>query len=218
VTLMNMVKCFQARIITPSSSSSRGVTRRAIQNKTPRAVVCYTPQQSFERSLAVLSDSTPIRGRFTGTTTVVSGTPLALFLIQPANLGSRVASIASDFLRFRVKWIRIRFLGTPVGTTTAGFTSMGILDDVNYAGEPPTTVSGVSELRCAATTFTNETVPTTIEFRPLDKKRWYYCTSSSNDRFDSVGTLFAASNASTAFAYEVDYCIVFSGAATAGAL
>jgi len=180
-------------------------------------VVSLTPQQSFERSLALHTDATPIHGRFTGTTTVVSGTPLALFLVQPANLGSRVASISTDYLRFRIKWLRLRFLGTPVGTTTAGFTSMGFLDDVNYAGEPPTTVSGVSELRCAATTFTNETIPTTLEFRPVDQKRWYYCTSATNDRFDSVATLYAASNTSTAFAYEVDYCVVFAGASTTGA-
>jgi len=162
------------------------------------------------------TDSTPIRGKFVGSATLTAGTPLALFLIQPANLGSRVASIASDYLRYRVKWFRIRFLGA--GTTTVSTTSMGILDDVNYAGEPPTTVSGVAELRCSATTFQAETIPTIFEFAPLDRKRWYYCTSTSNDRFDSVGTLYAAATAAGTVQYEMDFCVVFSGAFTTGAL
>jgi len=167
-------------------------------------------------SLARHTDATPVRGKFIGTATLAASTPLALFLIQPANLGARVASIASDYLRYRIKWFRIRFLG--VSVTTVSSTSLGILDDVNYAGEPPTTVSGVAELRCSATTFSSETIPTILEFRPLDKKRWYYNTSTSNDRFDSTGTLYAASTGAGSLQYEIDYCVVFSGAYTVGAL
>jgi len=206
----------------PGSNSRRkgrrGAARRA--DTVPRPVVAMTPQESFERGLALHTDSTNIRGKFVGTAATTSSTPSALFLIQPSSLGARIASISSDYLRWRIKALRIRFLGVVSTTTSAasGFTSMGVLDDVNYAGEPPTTVSGVSELRCSATTFSNQTVPVNFEFRPLDKSRWYYCTSVSNDRFDSVGTLYVASSSATTISYEVDFSIVFSGAFTVGAL
>jgi hypothetical protein len=169
-------------------------------------------------SLAQHSDSTPIRGKFTATV-AASTTPSVAFLILPANLGARVASIASDYLRYRIKWLRIRFLGTSVGASGSGFTSMGVLDDVGYSGEPPTTGSGVTELRCSATTFTNQTDPTVLEYRPVDPKKWYYCIpSSGNDRFDAVGTVYIASSSATSVSYEVDYCVVFAGAFTTGAL
>jgi len=194
----------------------RGQARRA--DTVPRPVVAMTPQECFERQLALQTDSTVVRGKFVATATPATGTPLALFLIQPSSLGTRVASISSDYLRWRVKSLRVRFLGSLAsGSGTSGFVSMGVLDDVNYAGEPPTTVSGVSELRCSATTFLSQTVPVNFEFRPLDKSRWYYCTSVSNDRFDSVGTLYAAATAG-GISYEIDYSIVFAGAFTVGAL
>jgi len=197
----------------------RGAARRA--DTVPRPVVAMTPQESFERGLALHTDSTNIRGKFVGTAATTSSTPTALFLIQPSSLGARIASISSDYLRWRIKSLRIRFLGNPsaAGTGAAsGFTSMGVLDDVNYAGEPPTSISGVSELRCSATTFISQTIPVNFEFRPLDKSCWYYCTSVSNDRFDSVGTLYIASSAASSVSYEVDFSIVFSGAFTVGAL
>jgi len=197
----------------------RGTARRA--DSVPRPVVAMTPQESFERQLAMHTDSTNIRGKFVGTVSLPSATPTALFLIQPSTLGARVASISSDYLRWRVKSLRIRFLGEVSGTGNGGgFTSMGVLDDVNYAGEPPTSVSGVAELRCSASTFTSQTIPVNFDFRPLDPKRWYYCTSVSNDRFDSVGTLYAGTSGSgtAAISYEVDFSIVFSGAYTVGAL
>jgi len=183
-------------------------------------VVSYTPQQSFEANLARHNDATPIRGKFVGQVTIATaGAPVAAFLIQPANLGARVASISSDYLRYRIKWLRLRFLGVPTSASTqVALTSIGILDDVNYSGEPPTTLSGVAELRCSATSFAAETVPTIFEFSPVDPKRWYYCTSPTNDRFDSVGTLYAAASTTGALNYELDYCIVFSGAFTTGAL
>jgi hypothetical protein len=208
----------QLTIITPTSRRSKRGDRRARQNKSPAVVVSVTPQQSFEMSLAQHTDSTPIRGKFVGTVATTS-TPSVAFLILPANLGARVASISSDYLRYRIKWFRIRFLGTSVGTSSGGFTSMGVLDDVGYSGEPPTTGSGVSELRCSATVFTNQTDPTVFEYRPVDPKKWYYCIASSgNDRFDAVGTVYAVSSAATSVSYEVDYCVVFAGAFTTGAL
>jgi len=206
-------------IITPTKSRS-SASRRVRQNKSPRMVVSYTPQQSFEANLARHNDATPIRGKFIGSVTLAtSGVPVAAFLIQPSNLGARVASISTDYLRYRIKWLRLRFLGAPTTAgTNVGLTALGILDDVNYSGEPPTTLSGVAELRCSATSFQNESIPTIFEFMPVDKKRWYYCTSPTNDRFDSVGTLYAASMSIGSVQYEMDYCVVFSGAFTTGAV
>jgi len=206
--------------IAPSSNRKRG-DRRARQNKSPNEVVSLTPQQSFETQLARHTDATPIRGKLLGNSAALAaGVPSVLFLIQPSTLGSRVSSIASDYLRYRIKWLRIRFLGNVPTTanTQVATTAIGILDDIGYSGEPPTTVSGITELRCSATQFTNETVPTILEFRPIDKKKWYYCNAPSNDRFDSVATVYGGSTVAGSVAYEIDYCVVFAGAFTTGAL
>jgi hypothetical protein len=169
-----------------------------------------TPQEAFERSLATTSDATNLRGKFLGTATLVAGTPLLLFSIDPQGLGVRPTALAGIYSRYRFKYLRVRFL-TNAATIPAGVV-MGVLDDVAASGEPPTTVSGLLAYRCSATTFSGETVPVSFEWRPSDVQQWNFTLASTDNRFQIPATLYAASLSAGSFQYEIDYSITFKGA------
>jgi len=174
-----------------------------------------TPQEAFVRSLATSSDAISLRGKFLGTATLVASTPLLLLSLDPANLGGRAAALAGVFTRYRFKYLRVRFLTN--AATIPGGVVMGILDDVAASGEPPTSVSGLLEYRCSATTFTGETVPVSFEWRPSDKQQWNFVDASADNRFQIPATLYAASTVAGAFSYEIDYSITYKGAYDSGA-
>jgi len=173
-----------------------------------------TSQEAFERNLALGGDSLALKGKLIFTSNVTT-TPSALFSVQPSNLGARASGIAAFFTRFRVKYLRVKFMVTPSTIGVAGVAAMGFLDDISTI-DVPTSVGGVSELRCSATNFGTETVPTFFEFRPLNSLKWLYLSSTTAELTD-YATCWVASSFTGNIAVEVDYSIVLSGAADVAA-
>jgi hypothetical protein len=176
-----------------------------------------TPTEAFESSLA-RSDSLVLRGKFTGggTTGTTPGNPGLVFNVHPSNLGTRANSIYTAFSRWRVKSLTIKFFVNPA-STTVGMFALGLVDDVQGEGEQPTTFDTVSELRCSGVNFINQYTPTEISFKPLDAKKWYYCPggiSGSETRLVYPASIYTASTvASSTYDYQINYVLVFSGAA-----
>jgi hypothetical protein len=193
------------------SKASRG------KNQTPKPVVCYTPQEAFEKNLAKSGDSSVIDGKVVGSFTLTGGTIGTVLFLQPANFGSRAAAYAGIFSNWRIKMMRVRFLGAATASVIST-TSMGILDDVGVTGEPPTSVSGVAELRCSATSFSGESVPVNFEYTQVDKTQWFRTVAGTDQRWVTPGILYAASPVSGSVAYEIDFRLVFQGAYTTGSL
>jgi len=172
-----------------------------------------TPTEAFEANLSQHADSYSLRGKFISIVTTQT-TPAPLFVLNPSGMGARAAGLLPFFSRFRVKYIRIKFL-SPASLSSNVISAVGVLDDLtSVSGDAPTSVAGVAELRCSATAFSAETVPTLFEWRPLDRTRWFYTdTESSGDaRFTTPGTVFVASSATNGLTMEIDYSIVFAGA------
>jgi hypothetical protein len=158
-----------------------------------------------------------VEGKLVGQLAITGGTIATVLFLQPQNFGSRASAFATIFSNWRIKMLRIRFLGS-ASSSVISTTSMGILDDVGVTGEPPTTVSGVSELRCSATTFSGETVPVNFEYSQVDKTQWYRTITGTDTRWVSPGVLYAASPVTGTVAYEIDYRLVFQGAYTTGSI
>jgi hypothetical protein len=178
-----------------------------------------TPTEAFESKLASQSaDSTVLRGVWMSFFTV-SSTPSGLTNISPASFGVRAAAMGTLFSRFRVKYLRIKFIST---SNPAISSVLGILDDSSVAeGDAPTTSGGVLELRCSGSSLSNATVPTQLLWRPTDPKKWYYCysgQSGSDPRLFNCGVLYGAtpSTGSSAVILEIDFCLVFKGAVDVG--
>jgi len=171
-----------------------------------------TPQEAFERNLAMGGDAFALKGKLIFVAAVTT-TPSALFSVQPSNLGARASGIAAFFTRFRVKYLKIKIQSNTTGG--AGITAAGFLDDISTI-DVPTSVGGVAELRCSATNFGTETLPTFFEFRPLNSLKWLYLSSTVAELTD-YATCWVASSSTASIAVEVDYSIVLSGAADVAA-
>jgi hypothetical protein len=181
-----------------------------------------TQTEAFEAKLSRSMDATPLRGKAfllpgIGATpaTILSLTPLA------TGFGARVNAMAGIFTRYRFKYLKIKFLGSnPTGGGASSFISLGVVDDTT--GIPtdfPTTLDGVAQLRCSGTVMGVQTIPTQFEWSPVDKRRWFYTQSDGTDtRFSNSGALVLSGLASNyQVAVELDYCIVFEGAADVAA-
>lgn len=175
-------------------------------------VVSLTQSEAFEASLATTADSTVLHGKVI-LVSATTPTPLLLLGLTPAAapFGARANAMSTIFSRYRFKKLIIRFLSTSNGPT-----ALGVLDDVStVTGDGPTTVSGISELRCSALTFTGDTVPTMFTWTPVDKSKWYYCDSEpvvGDQRLTQTGSLWAAATVAGSVQMEIDYVIVFKGA------
>jgi hypothetical protein len=178
-------------------------------------VVIVTPTEAFERSLARGADSFNLKGKvlFSQAT---STSPAAFIAVTPAQLGVRAIALAAVFSRFRVNRVLIKFMETTTGVQTV----LGILDDsAGSEGDAPTSLSGVLELRCSALAFGAQTVPTLMEWRPVDKSKWYYCNtgaSGSDIRFSIPAISFVASSGTGGISAELDYDITFKGSDDVG--
>jgi hypothetical protein len=173
-----------------------------------------TQQEAFERNLSRGNDTVSLRGKFITTVASVTTTPAALFAVWPSSLGARAAGLSPFFTRYRMKYLKVKFLANnPVSATVPGVAALGFVDDVSSV-DVPTSVGGVSELRCSGTNFFAETIPTFFEWAPVDKARWYYTTSDSSDtRFQFPANLWVAGSAACSVAIEIDYSLVYAGAA-----
>jgi hypothetical protein len=141
-------------------------------------------------------------------------------------LGDRIASVAGNFTRFRIKSLRLQYKSI-LPTTAGGLLTYGILDDaVNSISnaESPTSRDQILNLRRATegALWRN----TSLSWRPLDLQKWYYIGTTNNtttgaDRFEAPATLYwliTDGNYSTAPTsvvglIDVQYVIEFSGAA-----
>jgi hypothetical protein len=150
-------------------------------------------------------------------TTATSSTPTILFALIPTSsgLGGRINAIAATFTSFKVVKAVVKF----IHVSSASSSSVGVLgfldDSGGGEGDAPTTTSAVSELRCAGTNFSSETVPTEILYQPVDGSKWFYCqqgASGSDQRLTEPAVIFAASTSSGNFALELDILWAFKGA------
>jgi len=187
---------------TPNRTNKRGA-RRARQNKTPGSdAIRLTGRQSL----------VPIQ--------TANLTGPAQFVLDPSAFGDRVASVAGNFTRYRIKSLRFQYRPL-VGTTEGGLITYGVLDDVVGYTTAPTSRDQILNLRRA--TETSYYKNSALSWRPLDASKWYYVagsTTSSGDRFEIPGTLYIVnqennlgSEGTTAGYLDVLYVIEFAGAA-----
>jgi len=176
-----------------------------------------TQAQAFELQLSKNSDSTVLRGKiFLPQTAVTAGTVTSLLLLSPNStaFGARCVALGLIFSNYRIKYLKFKWMGISSGTASSF--AMGVLDDASGAeGNAPTTINGILEQRCSSSAFSEESVPTEFEYKPVDTRLWYKTqpgSSGSDPRLSVNGVLYAASNAAGAVQLEVDYCFVFKGA------
>jgi hypothetical protein len=175
-----------------------------------------TQTQAFEKSLARNADVCVVHGKFAAIDSITT-TPNAIFVLNPSSLGARAAAIASAYSRFRVKYVRVKFI---TNTSVATYAAVGFIDDTSTSTATlPTNPSGVAELRCSATNFGLETIPTEFSWEPVDPKTWYHCaaeSSTSDNRFTIPAVLYSCGTGAGSLIYELDYCVVFQGAIDTG--
>jgi len=169
--------------------------------------------EAFESSLASSSDACTIPFKFFSN--VSAGTTPAVFIpLNPASLGGRVTNISLYFTSFKIQDLLITFLNGNTGPT--GNVVVGVLDDAVAEGDVPTTASGLSELRCSGIAWVNQTVPSTIVWKSVDRSLWYkvYAGATGSDtRLTYPGTIYYASDvASQALTIMVEGRITFKGA------
>lgn len=175
-----------------------------------------TQSEAFEAKLARSSDRTVVRSKFVFAATVGT-TPSILLTISPTALGSRQAAVGTLFTDYKIQSLVLKFASF---ATAASFAVVGFLDDASGAeGDAPANTQDVSELRCSASNFTIETVPTFFQYIPV-QKTWYKTFSGStgsDQRLVVPSVLYGAANAAnTGIQIEVDCVLAYKGAADTG--
>jgi len=174
-----------------------------------------TRQEAFERNLSLHQDTLVLRGKFSTLNSTTTTPNVALF-VTPTSFGARSGAVSTVFSRYRIKELIIRFM--PNSTGTAAIAALGVLDDVNTSSVLPTNYQAITELRCSATQFEGVTVEKTLTWSPIDKSKWYYTTADTvgDPRFSVPAVIYCAASATVSISIEVDYTIVFQGAADTG--
>jgi hypothetical protein len=191
--------------------------RKGRARKSRGAITVRTPFEAMSKAMSV-SDSSVLHGKviLTGTTSGTANTPTVVVNLAPGGLGTRASNLGTVFTRFKIRKLVVNFFAPPEALSTAGLTSVGILDDISGEGDQPTSTDGVIELRSSSHNFTNQTTPSYFEYTPLDKKKWYYCApgvGGSDERLAYQAAMFVSSTlTSQPYTIVVDYAIVFAGA------
>jgi len=177
-----------------------------------------TQTEAFEATLSQSSDATVLRGKLLFAQPLTT-TPVSILALNPSaagNFGARASAMSGIFSRYRFKYLKIRFLSN---ASSVAIAAVGVQDEPN-AVVALANVNSVAELRCSGTDLGVQTVPTIIEWRPVDHNLWYYTqTETSGDpRLVSNGNVYAAASAASTIGVEIDYCIVFKGATDTGTL
>jgi len=193
--------------------------RRPRKNGKPQAVISMTQSEAFEMNQVQSSDAVVIKGKYLGNAGLTTA-PQNLLSFNPQGLGSRSTNMATIFSRYRIKYVRIKWLST--NGTTASSIALGVLDDASGSeGDAPINLGDVAELRASSTIVGNTTVPQLFTWEPVDRRLWYATYSGatgSDPRFSIPGVLYlAATGAVGGVAYELDYSVVFAGAVDTGA-
>jgi hypothetical protein len=173
-----------------------------------------TPSEAFEANLTQGGDSCVFRAKILGTATLTS-TPSVVLAISPPNLGARIAAAGQLFSDYRVKSLLVKFIDTASGTGSSGLSALGFLDDASGAeGDAPTSLGGVVELRCSATSLFNTTIPSNLFYKPTNPRMWYktYAGSSGSDQRLVVPAILFGAAAANTVSYEMDIEVVFKGA------
>jgi hypothetical protein len=207
--------CYSVRYtITPSNRTNKRGARRVRQNKSPVKVISMTQTEAYEAKLSRGMDTVVLHGKL-ALTTAANVTPVSVNPITPFTVGQRAAAMAGIFSRYRFKSIRVKFMGASVGTglSATGIVALGFQDDISITAANPANFQDVSELRCSATSFAAETVPTYFEWTPVDKNLWYYTTNDlTESRLSTSAVLWAAGTPAATADIELDYTLVFQGA------
>jgi len=181
-----------------------------------REVISLTPSEDFTLRRAQFKDSAVVYVRRLDVQSNTA-TPVTAYILNPLNtgLGARLNDIAQSYERYRLKWCRLKFAGG--STNTGGVIAFGFVDDPNSG--IPSTVVGITELRCAGTNFIqSQSMPTEIMWKPIDPQKWYYVApQTTTDRFSVTGLIVSGSTNTAQINIELDMCFVFEGAtATTG--
>jgi len=196
---------FIAAPSTPNRNHKRG-NRRVRQNKTPG------------------SDTIRLTGRQTLATPPINQVVEAIETVSlnPTSVGDRVGSVANNFVRYRIKSLRLSYVTMQPSSSSALFT-FGIQDDIPPSGggtEVPTNRDQILNLRRATETtiWRNRS----LGWSPLDRSKWYYVTPTqglSEDRFSTQATVYylitenAGGGEGPGLGFiDVQYVIEFSGA------
>jgi len=198
----------------PNRNNKRAVNRRARQNKAPNATTTVVGiRDSLERRLAKRSDMIDLVGRCLITLGSAGGAGVLLNGFTPASFGVRLASIATNYSRWRIQSLNMNFV---IPSTVS---AVGIVDDDSLASGEPTSLATVYELRCS---LFNQGIPAggiitgnNMLWKPIDPSRWFYTTSqsSANDLRDvTPGTFAEYCNAATpSWTFECYYSVQLSG-------
>jgi hypothetical protein len=151
--------------------------------------------------LSVRSDSAHIQQRVFSFLASSAGTPgLVSAAVVPniggsssGTLGQRVLQISQGFSRYRIH--RAVAVLTPSVSTPGGNFFFGFADD-SAAFFAPTSPQAILDLRCSRAVSTSGSEANyELEWRPVDKKKWYYTDASSTTvsadlRFAAPCTIF----------------------------
>jgi len=200
----------------PRKQSKRRGGNRATKTSIPKSVISMTPMEAFESNLARGGDSCVVRTKSLVSASLTT-TPSAVFQVDPGStlFGSRLNGFAAIFTSYRLKQMTVKFIN---GSPSIGVITVGLLDDGSTAeGDAPTTVGGVLELRCSASSLGGQTTPSFIIFRPVDPRLWFKTISGatgSDQRLVNCAVLYAAASSAASPSFEIDAEFVFKGAYT----
>jgi hypothetical protein len=139
--------------------------------------------------------------------------------LNPPNLDDRVASISTNFSRYRIVSFNIKYI-PQVGSTASGALAIGFLDDdVTIDGSLNTYAKTASLRVCLETQVWQKAA---ISWRPIDREKWYYVNASSSEdqRFlqqvTLIGNTLGAATSTTYGTIIYHYVIEFEGAVDSG--
>jgi hypothetical protein len=177
-----------------------------------------TPIEAFESRLATQSDAFNLKGKLLLPIGSIGTTPTLIFPLIPSNLGVRATALGTNYSRYRIKSLWFKFfpaLASGVGESTV----LGLIDDSSAeTGDVPTTFAGLLELRCSGVALPGQTVPTIIQYKPVDKM-WRFCQAGAagDPRLYNQAALYAGVlTTAAALQVEVDFDISFKGAISTG--
>jgi len=183
-----------------------------------------TPSEAFEARLARSDRSTLVGKLLLNIGLSSTNTPvpaLVIGAISAGNLGTRASALALIFARYKINYIRLKYL-TSQTATGANSVVLGFQDDASGAeGDGPSSTAGLLEYRCSAVTFVNQTIPQELSYQPASRN-WYFCTpgaTGSDPRLSISAILWASSLnviAGVNAQVELDYSITFKGAVDVG--
>lgn len=150
---------------TPNTNRKRGA-RRVRQNKSPASSRGKTTLHFRQRLAQVVSTAT--------------GQTIAYQQINmnPFVIGDRVAAVANAFQRYRLKNLRVKWVGGSA-TTMPGSIVYGIIDDVDPASTVLTADAVLNLRRSKETKLWGTSM---LTYRPVDRNKWYYTQQGTDAR------------------------------------